>query len=150
VSGDFDEMFQQRGKRWVERTSEPRPALAEGEELAGTGPYKPYGYVPTDDLETCDIVWWLPGQVAQGHVIQYRFLIRIAYIGEEDLHLFLTDSVVRIEGQRLFDLRKRLSRRRITFIQCFNPLVWPEQPPAEEPVISRISVLYPGEERGRQ
>ena len=145
MTGDFDETFQRPGGGWANRVAEPRVAPPEGEQVVGTGPYKPYGYAPTDDLETCDIAWWLKGQIPQGQEIQYRFLVRVAYIGDDVLQLMMTDCIITIEGRNLRDLRKRLTRRRVTFIQAFHPVVWPAEPVASEPFIGQITIQYPGE-----
>ncbi|MDO9223600.1 MAG: hypothetical protein Q7U20_07800 [Caulobacter sp.] len=147
MSHDFDEMFQRANGTWTQRVSDPRPNAPEGEQAAGSGLYKPYGYTPADDLETCEIAWWLPDGTIQGQEVQYRFLIRLHYVGNDQLTLFLTDCVITLEGRNLRDLRKRLARRRVTFIQAFHPKVWPN-PPEGDPLIARIGVLYPGEEPG--
>ena len=60
------------------------------------------------------------------------------------LHLMLTDCILHLEGRNLTDLRKRLARRRVTFIRAFNPALWPA-PQAGEPLIERITLHYPGE-----
>lgn len=148
MSGSFDEFFQKGG--WTERVTEPRasapgaPEPAAHEAAVGSGPYKPYGYTPADDLETCDVSWWLKGEIPQGQEIQYRFLVRVGYLGDDQLHLMLTDCILHLEGRNLTDLRKRLARRRVTFIRAFNPKLWPAPKP-DEPFIERITLLYPGE-----
>ena len=147
MSRDFDDMFRRPGNgsaAWTQRLGETRPNAPEGEQTAGSGAYKPYGYTPADDLETCEIAWWLPDGTVQGQEVQYRFLIRLQYVGEEQLHLFLTDCIITLEGRHLRDLRKRLSRRRVTFIQAHHPSIWP-LPPEGEPLIMKVAVLYPGE-----
>jgi hypothetical protein len=112
--------------------------------MVGSGSYKAYGHTPTNELETCDVTWWLTGQIPQGQEIQYRFLVRVGYIGDDQLHLMLTDAIIAIKGKNLRDLRKRLMRQRVTFIQAFNPGIWP-RPPEGEPLIEKIRILYPGE-----
>lgn len=134
---------------WANRVQEPRDAKtagppAEDEQAVGSGPYKAYGYTPADDLETCDVSWWLKGEIPQGQEIQYRFLVRVGYLGDDQLHLMLTDCILHLEGRNLTDLRKRLARRRVTFIRAFNPALWPA-PQAGEPLIERITLHYPGE-----
>ena len=153
MSGSFDDMFQRNGGGWAGRVQEPRgavqdPSEARAEQVIGSGPYKPYGYTPADDLETCDVSWWLKGQIPQGQEIQYRFLVRVGYLGDDQLHLMLTDCVLHLEGRNLTDLRKRLARRRVTFIRAFNPALWPAPQP-DEPLIERIALLYPGEAMGQ-
>ncbi|HEY4942296.1 MAG TPA: hypothetical protein VII56_12785 [Rhizomicrobium sp.] len=150
MSNEFDDIFQ-RSSAWTQRVNDVRPNAPDGEQIVGSGPYKPYGYTPADDLDTCDITWWLVGDVPQGQQIAYRFLIRASYIGDDQLHLILSDCILAIEGKHLHDLRKRVMRGRVTFIQAFNPRVWPK-PPDGEPIVTKIRLLYPGEtpDSGRQ
>jgi hypothetical protein len=145
MSDDFDAIFQHPKGAWAQRVADPRPAPEEAESAATVdAPYRAYGFTPADDLDTCDIGWWLTGDVPQGQAIQYRFLVRVGYIGDDQIHLMLTDAIIAIEGKHLHDLRKRLARGRVTFVQAFNPKIW--SAPAEgEPVVTKVSVLYPGE-----
>jgi hypothetical protein len=115
------------------------------EQTVGAGPYKPYGYLPTGNIgETCDIQGWMENtEIAQGVEVQYRFLMQVGYVGEEQLKLFLPDCIVVIEGRYLRDLRKKLARRQITFIQQYSPRVWPAMPPKGEPVVEKIEVIRP-------
>lgn len=145
MTSDFDDVFQP-ATGWAERVAEPPRAIeADGSAPApADGSYRAFGFAPKDDMETCDIAWWLPGNIIQGQEIQYRFLIRIAYVGDDHLTLMLSDCIIDIEGKNLRDLRKRLARRRVTYIQAYNPFAWPK-PPTNEPIIEKIQVLYPGE-----
>lgn len=136
--------------------AEPKPAASvptgdPKEGTAGSGPYKPYGFLPTAHIgESCDVQRWLDStEIAEGIEFQYRFLMQIGYVGEEQIRLFLPDCIVVIEGKRLRDLRKKLARRQVTFIQQFNPRVWPGSPPANEPLIERIEVVRPEALNGR-
>jgi hypothetical protein len=148
MNDDFDAVFGGGGRGWAQRVSEPRPAAPDPEPVfdssAKAEAYKPYGFAPTEDLESCDITWWLAGDVPQGQEIQYRFLVRIAYVGDEQLNLMMTDCIISIEGQHLRDLRKRLTRGKVTFIRAYNARLWPK-PPEGEPIVEKISILYPGE-----
>lgn len=149
MSGSFDQFVERGG--WAGRVQEPRqqPSEPDGEEkTVGSGPYKAYGFAPTDDLETCDVSWWLKGEIPQGQELQYRFLVRIGYLGDDQLHLMMTDCVLHLEGRNLTDLRKRLARRRVTFIRAFNPKLWPAPKP-EEPIIEKITLLFPGEDKAK-
>ncbi len=58
--------------------------------------------------------------------------MQIGYVGEEQVKLFLPECIVVIDGMYLRDLRKKLARRQITFIQQFSPKVWPDMPPKSE------------------
>ncbi len=119
------------------------------EAAVGDGPYKPYGYMPAANLgETCDVRRWIDGtEAAEGIEFQYRFLMQIGYVGDEQIKLFLPDCIVVIEGHKLRDLRKKLARRQVTFIQQFSALVWP-RPDAGEPIIDAIAVMRPEAVRG--
>jgi hypothetical protein len=114
-------------------------------EAVETAAYKPYGVLPTDSItETCEVVRWIEGtEIPEGIDFPYRFLIQVGFVGEEQLKLFLPDCIVVIEGRNLRDLRKKLARRQVTFIQQWSPRVWPAVPPAGEPVVEKIAVARP-------
>jgi hypothetical protein len=148
LSGDdFDKVFGSTPKptSFAQRVAKPDAELADGETAAGSGPYKPYGFLPTANMnQNCDVQRWLDNtQIAEGIEFQYRFLMQIGYVGEEQLRLFLPDCIVVIEGMYLRDLRKKLARRQVTFIQQYSPKVWPTPPPKGEPVIEKIEVVRP-------
>jgi len=93
--------------------------------------------------EACDVQRWLDGtETPEGIEFQYRFLMQVGYVGEEQVKLFLPDCIVVLEGQRLRELRKKLARRMVWFIQQYNPRIWPA-PAKGECVIERIEVLRP-------
>lgn len=147
MSREYDELFQRQPGGWAQRVGSelpPTPAPEAPARSTEDGLYRAYGTTPTDELEGCDIAWWLGHDTPQGQEVQYRFIVRIGYVGDDQINLMLTDAIISIEGRNLRDLRKRLSRRRVTFIQAFNPRVWPK-PADEEPIIERVSILYPGE-----
>jgi hypothetical protein len=144
MSNGFEDFLQQPSSTWAQRTAAPRPAANEAEAV-GSGAYKAYGFTPTDDLETCDVAWWLNGAVPQGQTFQYRFLVRIGYLGDDELHLMLTDCVLHIVGKGLRDLRAKLARRKVTFVQTYHPTIWPVQPPPNEPIVERVQLWFPGE-----
>lgn len=123
----------------------PANAPTPKEEVAGAGPYKPYGFLPTGTInETCDVQRWLDGtEMPEGIEFQYRFLMQIGYVGEEQIKLFLPDCIVVIDGKNLRDLRKKLARRQVTFIQQFSTRVWPVSSEKGSPVIDKIAVLRP-------
>lgn len=150
MTGSYDDFFQPRPPTWTQRieprASEPPPEAGLHPRSGDEGQYRAFGFTPTEDLETCDVAWWLGHDTPQGQEVQYRFLVRIGYVGDEQINLMLTDAIISIEGKRLQELRKRLSRRRVTFIQAFNPKVW-ARPAEGEPIIERIGILYPGEAR---
>lgn len=148
MSRSYDDVFHRPNGGWTQRVGEAPPVTSPDEPARSTedGLYRPYGVTQTDDLETCDIAWWLGHDTPQGQEVQYRFIVRIGYVGDDQINLMLTDAIISIEGRHLRELRKRLSRRKVTFIQAFNAKLWP-QPGAGEPVIERIEIHYPGESR---
>ncbi len=148
---DFDRVFGGRSANmpsFAQRVGRPTPdpiiapTIDPKESLVGSGPYKPYGFMPTANIgETCDIQRWLEGtEIAEGIEFQYRFLMQIGYVGEEQIKLFLPDCVVLIEGRHLRDLRKKLARRQVTFIQQFNARVWPGIAQTD-PVVAGIEII---------
>ncbi|ATQ43123.1 hypothetical protein [Caulobacter mirabilis] len=145
MTDDFDAMFGGRPRpTFADRVGREQPATPPPMESAvGAGPYKPYGFLPSGVGEACDVQRWLDGtEVAEGIEFQYRFLMQIGYVGEEQIKLFLPDCIVVIEGRQLRDLRKRLARRQVTFIAQYNPRVWPT-PPAGEPIVMSIELMRP-------
>jgi hypothetical protein len=147
---DFNDVFGGKPKppSFAERVAKPDAPAAggeAGEASVGSGPYKPYGYLPSGNIGlTCDAQRWLEKtEIAEGTEFQYRFLMRVDYVGEEQIKLFLPDCIVVIEGMYLKDLRRKLARRQVTFIQQYPPKVWPTPPPKGEPVIENISVVRP-------
>lgn len=120
-------------------------AAPDGEAAIGSGAYKPYGFLPTGTInETCEVVRWIEGtEIPEGIEFQYRFLMQVGFVGEEQLKLFLPECIVVIEGQYLRDLRKKLTRRQATFIQQYSTRVWPNARPRGEPIIEKIEVVRP-------
>ncbi|WP_226584361.1 hypothetical protein [Acuticoccus sediminis] len=125
------------------------PVVRDNKEvLAGSTDYHPYGYMP-GGAQDCDVQGWNPLRVdmPEGVVFDYRLLLRIGY-GALDLaneamflRLFLPECIINIEGRYLHDLKARLRRREVSFIQEFSPLVFrmPESRlPRGEPVITKI------------
>lgn len=149
MNDDFDAIFGRRPKvqpSFTDRLAREQPAAPAApaqETHVGSGSYKAYGFLPAGVGEGCDVQRWLDGtEVAEGIEFQYRFLMQVGYVGEEQLKLFLPDCIVLIEGRHLRDLRKKLARRMVTFVQQYNPRVWP-LPAAGEAVIERIEVVRP-------
>lgn len=151
MSSDFDEMFGRPNGSWAQRMGEGRPAASPAAEPAETpdGSYKPWGFTPSDDQDSCDVRWWLTAEIPQGLEFDYRFMQRIGWIGDDQLHIALSDCLIAIEGRGLLELRKKLARRRVTFIQAFNPLVWPEPQPGL-PLVGKVTVLDPAQRRSEE
>ncbi len=146
TADDYSELFGDRSPQrpsFAERYARPAAGAQPNESVAGSGTYKPYGFLPTAVGECCDVQRWLDGtDVAEGIEFQYRFLVQIGYVGEEQIKLFLPDCIVVIEGRLLRELRKKLARRQVTFIQQYSSLIWPAPPPGE-PIVTRIAVMRP-------
>lgn len=132
------------------QSAPPQPAQASAVP-ASNGVYRAYGAMVAEGIaETCDIQAWMENTaIPQGIELQYRFLMQVAYVGEEQLRLFLPDAIVVIEGHHLRDLRKRLARRQVTFICQFSPRIWRTAPARGEPIVERISIIRPGNEPER-
>lgn len=146
TDSDFDKAFGSaaRPPSFVQRVGKP-DAATNGEASVGGSAYKPYGFLPTGTInETCEVVRWIEGtEIPEGIEFQYRFLMRVAFVGEEQLRLFLPDCIVVIEGDHLLDLRKKLARRQVTFMQQWSPRVWAARPPKGEPIVEKIEVVRP-------
>ena len=145
TASDFDKAFgaTKSPTSFAQRLGKAEP-LGESQTTVGTGAYKPYGFMPNGITETCEVVRWMDGtEVAEGIEFQYRFLMQVGFVGEEQLKLFLPDCIVVIDGKHLGDLRKKLARRQCTFIQQFSPRVWPNKAPKGESVIDKIQVVRP-------
>jgi hypothetical protein len=150
LSGDdFDKVFGSKPKptSFTERVSKPDTTGPSDpkEAKAGSGPYKPYGFLPTGNVnETCEVARWIEGtEIPEGIEFQYRFLMEVGFVGEEQLRLKLPDCIVVIDGMYLRDLRKKLARRQVTFVQQYSQRVWPTPPPKGEPLIEKIEVVRP-------
>jgi hypothetical protein len=157
TGSEFDKVAKAVGTQtFAERLGrgETKPETGEGKEQPTDGaPYKAFGFLPTANVnETCDIQSWVENTaIPQGIEVQYRFLMHIGYVGEEQIKLFLPDCIVVIDGSYLREMRKKLARRQVTFIQQFSSRVWQEAPPKGEAIIEKISVMRPeaAERHGR-
>jgi hypothetical protein len=121
------------------------PEAEPPEPLPGDGPYKAYGYLPTSNIgETCEICRWIDGTtISDGIEFQYRFLMQVGFVGDEELRLFLPDCIVVLHGRNLRELRKKLSRRQVTFIRQYSERVWREPPRPDSAVIDRVEIVRP-------
>ena len=158
MSGDdFDEIFGGKPKprpTFAERVGQSPPRVDRSDPIAGMAAeaatekptsdlYKPFGFMPAGVGECCDVQRWIDGTATpEGIEFQYRFLMQIGYVGDEQLKLFLPDCIVVIDGVHLRELRKKLARRQVTFIQQFSPLVW-SRSNVEGAIIRSIAVIRP-------
>jgi hypothetical protein len=145
-ASDFDQAFgtTPRPTNFAQRVGKAEPP-SETQTTVGTGAYKPYGFMPSGTInETCEVVRWMDGtEISEGIEFQYRFLMQVGFVGEEQLKLFLPDCIVVIDGQHLGDLRKKLARRQCTFIQQFSGRVWPNAKPQGEAIVEKIEIVRP-------
>lgn len=145
MTDDFDAIFGARPRQsFTERlgpqpTPQPDPPRPDAEEDSGI--YRPYGFLPSNTVgEVCEVRTWMDGtDKPQGVVFQYRFLMQVGFVGDEMLKLMLPDSIVVIEGRQLTELRQKLSRRMVSFIQQYTPRVWIMPPTG--PSVERIEIL---------
>ena len=132
MSDDFDAVFgNQPGYRpitFTERVSRPETTTPPpaAEVMTGSEPYKAFGFLPAGNVvETCDVRRWIDGtNIAEGIEFQYRFLMQVGYVGDEQLRLLLPHCLSLIEGVMLAPLRSKLARRQVTFIQQMNRAIW--------------------------
>ena len=143
TASDFDKAFGTSQPSFVEKIA--RPVVVPRSPDGKAGEYKPYGFLPTNTVgETCDMQRWVDGtDIAEGVEFQYRFLLRVAYSGDNELRLYLPDLVILITGRNLRDLRQKLARRQATFVQQYSSRVWPVPPADNEALVASLDVLVP-------
>jgi hypothetical protein len=131
-----------RPESFAERLNKVVLAETRDQTAVGSGLYKPYGYMPSGVGESCDIQRWIEGtEKPTGVEVFYKFLIQLGYVGEEQIKLYFPDAIIILDGSNLLELRKKLARRQITFIQQWSSRVWPDLPPKGEPVIASIKIV---------
>jgi hypothetical protein len=131
---------------FAERVGKTEPLPVPANDMAlDTCTYKAFGFLPAGNIgETCDVQKWVDGtNEPEGIEFQYRFLLRLGYRGEEEIRLYLPDCIVVIEGRHLRELRKKLARRQVTFIQQYSKIIWPLPMPAIDALIQSISLVFP-------
>ena len=113
--------------------------------VVGSGAYKPYGYMPAGTFNaSCEIVRWIDGtDEFEGIEFPYRLLLEVTFSGDEQLRLHLPTCIVVIDGKQLRDLRRKLMRQQVTFMQQYSPKVWPNAKPQGEAIIEAIQVVRP-------
>lgn len=150
MTDDFDRMFgshPQRRPSFAERVGgappEP-PSAATGDGAVSASPYRAYGFLPAGVGEACEVASWVDGtDIPDGIEFQYRLLMDVGFTGrnETELRIHLPACIVLVQGQMLRELRKKLARHTVTFVQQWNPKVWKERPPEGEPFIERIRII---------
>ncbi len=146
TANDFDQVFggaTAARPKFADRLN--RAGTASTEAVPVPGVYRAYGSLPTNSIgESCEVSRWIDGtEISEGVDFQYRFLTRIGFVGEAEIRLFLPDCIVLIEGKNLLELRRKLSRRQVTFIQQYSGRVWPKPPAPGEPIIDQITIIRP-------
>lgn len=149
MTHEFEEFLARPHTSWTGRTAKAAtapPPVTDDYDAEPTGAYKAFGSAPGDDIESCSITWWLTADVPQGQEVMYRYLMRVGFIGNEELHLMLTDCLIHIKGRNLGELRRKLARRKVTYVQAFNPNTWP-LPQDGQPVVESITLMQPNDKR---
>ncbi len=123
----------------AEAAAEPRADMPGGQE------YRAYGFLPSGNIgETCDVQRWMDGtDTAEGIEFQYRFLMQVGYVADKEIKLYLPDCVILIEGRNLHEVRKKLARRQVTFVQQFSCRVWRERPESHSSLVESIKIVRP-------
>lgn len=149
TANDYDKVFGTTTKAAIShlerlgRADPPVNGAAAKAETVGSGHYKPYGFLPTSSIGlTCDVQRWVEGtEIPEGLEFPYRLMLQVAYTGQHHLRIYLPDCIIVVEGKQLTDLRKKLNRNQVTFIQQYNARVWNALPEKGETLIERISVF---------
>ena len=152
---EFNRLFGEQPKparaftqRIGQETRRPGGEQTDGVDSA-KGEYRAFGVHNVNTAaESCDVRRWMDGtDIAEGLEFSYRLMLSVRYVGEEELRLFLPDTIVLIEGVKLGPLRQKLARRQASFIQQYSPRIWP-RPHQGETVIERIEIIRPEMMRG--
>ncbi|MEJ0027689.1 MAG: hypothetical protein WDN01_16820 [Rhizomicrobium sp.] len=148
-ANDFDRVFG-GGSRpsFTDRLGRATPeAAASAPDAATPDPheYRAYGYLPSGNVgETCEIARWIDGtDVPEGMEFGYRFLMRMGFVADEEIRLFLPDCIIVVEGRNLRELRQKLARRQVTFVRQYSARVWPKAPAPTDPIIERVTITVP-------
>lgn len=142
MDDDLDALFGAPKRSFAERVGrqpETAPPLDAQRDDKG---YEAFGVMPSGSItESCDVRFWADDKPV-GVEFSYRLLLQVAYWGDEELRLHLPDSLIVIEGRNLKELRSRLGRRAVHYVQQHHPGIWPMAQPSA-PVVERIEVLRP-------
>ena len=155
MSGDPRDFFRQPAASGshAERVA---PERAGGEAApspydVGSTEYKAYGVMPGGSSD-CDVRGWkaLRMDMPEGVLFDYRLLTMIRYSALDlegrmwEVDLMFPDTIIRLIGRNLEDLRFRLRRRQVSFIQQYSPRVHPvpiDKLPVGEPVIEQVHIM---------
>ena len=124
------------------------------EHEVGSTDYKAYGVLVAGN-KWCEIRHWKPQRQDMAEFASYDYrLLSAIYASQLDLEgaewevdLTFPDSLVRVKGRHLQDLRRRLQRQQISFIQQYSPMVHRvtlAKLPEDEPVITEVYVMRGG------
>ncbi|WMS45345.1 hypothetical protein RDV64_23515 (plasmid) [Acuticoccus sp. MNP-M23] len=126
------------------------------EHKIGSTDYKAYG-VLTGGSSDCDVRKWkeLRMDLPEGVMFDYRLLSMVSYSAldldgiEQEIDLMFPDCIIRLIGRHLDDLRLKIRRRQVSFIQEYSPMVYKtpvDRLPDDEPVITKIYVMQGGDQ----
>lgn len=123
----------------------------------GASDYKAYGVMPGGSPD-CDVRSWkaLRQDIPEGIMFDYRLLSMVRYSSldlddvRQEIDLMFPDTIIRIVGRYLDDLRQRVRRRQVSFIQQYSPMA--HRVPLErfgvgEPVIEQVEVFSYSDEK---
>lgn len=141
MSGNFEDYVRRRGHGPGTGTgpgAEPAPETR-SEEAEG---YLAYGVTRGQQAAMLDLRWWTARSHAQGEMINYAYLVKMLYTGDDYLSLVTSSSVIAIQGKNLGELRRRIATREVEFVQMFNPNVW-DAPDEGAPIVTSIQTYDP-------
>ena len=160
MSGDPRDFFRKppEGGSHADRVAPERSPAADAAPLpydVGSTEYKAYGVMPGGSSD-CDVRAWKPLRMdmPEGAMFDYRLLTMIRYSALDldgrqwEVDLMFPDMIIRLIGRNLEDLRFKLRRRQIAFIQQYSPRVHHvpiDRLPEGDPVIEQIHIMQAGD-----
>ena len=145
MTDEIDEMFPDPTlrKSFTERVGGP-PVRTDGEALPalprGMKEYEPWGYQAGGRAdEGCTVYSWVDGTtISTGTHFPWRLYLGCDFHDDTELRILLPHRIIVVEGQKLDDLRHRLGRQAVAFIQQCNPGIWNLTP--ETTRVDRIQI----------
>ena len=125
------------------------------EETVGSTDYKAFGALAGGSPD-CDVRTWkaLRMDLPEGVMFDYRLLSMVHYSAldldgvEMEIDLIFPDCIIRLIGRHLDEMRLKIRRRQVSFIQEYSPMVYKtpvEKLPRGEPVITRVHIMQHGD-----
>ena len=146
MSDDIEEMFDLEPRRtFTDRVAKRSTASDTQIQLPSQlTNYEPYGYLGGGRAEEgCAIYTWLDGtQIPTGTEFPWRLYMGTDFHNDTELRILLPHRIILIEGRRLDELRQKLRRGSVNFIQEFHAALWP-LPTTSSPLIEKIQIIKP-------